>query len=450
MRYTIKQLLRCFFIVSIVLNIYFLHQFKIKWNDRRTWLKIFQPMYVTSSRNMLKKRVNNAINTYSTHNVSIIVKKKNKKQGESPWKKLLDSSQRSQSKLGYNKEHKYKYKNISKQKYISPTWFKHFNKNKKPSLKHISSTWFKHFKNNKKPSLKYVLMKACTRWLTRFNSIFHHVKLSKTFAFMKYHKIHYTLSDGSLLAFKRFNLFSSPWDDDVDTTAPLDEVERIYTVKDVPGKYKDITKTSFGQAIHRRFCRGRAHIKVCIKVRVISLLEETNSGGTPDCISFEALRWGFLHVRYHIECKPGGGLPTLDLFIHYKCMNNESENCRQGRNDFYGYLHGLKNVRPGRRFGVGFRPEWFDILMDPNYAFQKVVVSGVETYVPQEGQIVKYLNGIYPGWDKRALICPHNLFWSFAQCNTKTGKSRMEYPIKEATRVMEDINDCKTVLDMGK
>ena len=73
MMYTIKQLLRCFFIVSIVINIYFLHQFKIKWNDRRTWLKIFQPMYVTSSRNMLKKRVNNAINTYSTHNVSIIV-----------------------------------------------------------------------------------------------------------------------------------------------------------------------------------------------------------------------------------------------------------------------------------------------------------------------------------------------------------------------------------------
>ena len=223
MMYTIKQLLRCFFIVSIVINIYFLHQFKIKWNDRRTWLKIFQPMYVTSSRNMLKKRVNNAIDTYSTHNVSIIVKKKKKKQGESPWKKLLDSSQRSQSKLGYNKEHKYKYKNTPKQKYSS-------------------LPWFKHLKKNKKPSLKYVLMKACTRWLTRFNNIFHHVKLSKTFAFMKYHKIHYTLSDGSLLAFKRFNLFSSPWDDDVDTTAPLDEVERIYTVKDVPGKYKDITK----------------------------------------------------------------------------------------------------------------------------------------------------------------------------------------------------------------
>ena len=55
MRYTIKQLLRCFFIVSIVINIYFLHKFKIKWNDRRTWLKIFKPMYVTSSRNMLKK-----------------------------------------------------------------------------------------------------------------------------------------------------------------------------------------------------------------------------------------------------------------------------------------------------------------------------------------------------------------------------------------------------------
>ena len=178
---------------------------------------------------------------------------------------------------------------------------------------------------------------------------------------MKYHKIHYTLSDGSLLAYQRFHLFASPWDDDIDITAPMDEIERIFTVENVAGKYNDVTTTRYGDSIYNQYCKSRVHLSTCFKVRVIAL-EETamtkHGGGTPDCISFEALRWGFLHVRYHIECKPGGGFPTLDLFIHYKCMNNESENCRQGRNDFYGYLHGLKNVRPGRRFGVGFRPEW--------------------------------------------------------------------------------------------
>ena len=191
---------------------------------------------------------------------------------------------------------------------------------------------------------------------------------------MKYHKIHYTLSDGSLLAFKRFNLFSSPWDDDVDTTAPLDEVERIYTVKDVPGKYKDITKTSFGQAIRRRFCQSRMHIKVCIKVRVISLLEETNSGGTPDCISFEALRWGFLHVRYHAKCKPRGQ-HCFDAFVHYKCMDDESQNCKQASIDYKQYLHKLQNIKPANRYLPGIiRPAWFDILMESDHhKFKKLL-----------------------------------------------------------------------------
>ena len=81
----------------------------------------------------------------------------------------------------------------------------------------------------------------------------------------------------------------------------------------------------------------------------------------------------------------------------------------------------MTNIKPANQYLPGIiRPAWFDILMGPDHEFQKVIVSGVETYVPEEVQIIKYLNGIYPGWDKTLLICPHNLFIDFGHCNKRS------------------------------
>ena len=64
-------------------------------------------------------------------------------------------------------------------------------------------------------------------------------------------------------------------------------------------------------------------------------------------------------------------------------------------------------------------------------------------------QIVKYLNGIYPGWDQTLLICPHNLFNDFDYCNKRRCHDRPEYSYQDAIGVMKEINDCKAILDLG-
>ena len=91
-------------------------------------------------------------------------------------------------------------------------------------------------------------------------------------------------------------------------------------------------------------------------------------------------------------------------------------------------------MKPGKRFGGGFRPEWFDILVDVEHGMllEKTYVSGVEAYVPPKERRIKYLNGIYPGWDKTVLICPHDLFRAFNVCNEKEGNYRPEYEYDEA------------------
>ena len=48
------------------------------------------------------------------------------------------------------------------------------------------------------------------------------------------------------------------------------------------------------------------------------MLEETGNkenGIKPDCISFEALNWGFLHVRYHNQCA-AKGQKIFDIFTN--------------------------------------------------------------------------------------------------------------------------------------
>ena len=309
-------------------------------------------------------------------------------------------------------------------------------------------------KKKKKPliSLESVLTKTCKAWLSEFDDLFHYVKLKNAFAFMNYHKLRQTISDGALLAMERFNLFASPWDDDVDTTVPLDEAERIFQVPDVPGKYTDISRSRPGLAIYHQYCRGSNHMNVCFKVRII-MLEETGNkenGIKPDCISFEALNWGFLHVRYHNQCA-AKGQKIFDIFIHYKCLNDESTYCETASSDYYDYIAQLTSVKPGKRFGGGFRPEWFDILVDVEHGMllEKTYVSGVEAYVPPKERRIKYLNGIYPGWDKTVLICPHDIFRAFNVCNEKEGNYRPEYEYDEAYQIMLKIDDCKKVLNKG-
>ncbi len=308
-------------------------------------------------------------------------------------------------------------------------------------------------KNKKKPkiSLASVLTKTCKKWVGQFDNRFHYVKLQNAFDYMHYHKLRYTISDGALLAVERFNLFASPWDDDIDTTVPLDEAERVFQVREVPGKYTDVSRSKAGVAIYRKYCRGIAHANVCFKVRIIRLEETAKNGGSPDCISFEALNWGFLHVRYHNGCE-ASGQKIFDIFIHYKCLNDESKNCQQASEDYYDYITQLTNVLPGKRFGGGFRPEWFDILVDVEHGFklEKTVISGVETYIPPKARTVKYLDGIYPNWDKKVLICPHDLFRAFNVCNEKEGDYRPEYGYKEALDIMYTVSDCKKVLGKGK
>ena len=259
------------------------------------------------------------------------------------------------------------------------------------------------------------------------------------------------MSDGALLAITRFNIFASPWDDDVDVTCPLDIAEKIYRVPDVPGKYKDISKSEPALKIFRKYCRGKAHYNICFKIGVVALEETIRApGDPPDCISFEALNWGFLHIRYHEACEPFGQ-KMFDVFIHYKCLDSNSPHCERASIDYYDYLAQLTNVKPGQRFGGGFRPEWFDILVDVEHGFslEKVVVAGVETYIPPKARAVKYWNGIYPGWDKKLLICPHDLFRAFNTCNDKQGQYRPEYSYAEANKIMDKIPDCKTALDKG-
>jgi hypothetical protein len=135
-------------------------------------------------------------------------------------------------------------------------------------------------------TLPSVLAATCKSYLSQFSSNFHYVKLKAAFDFMHYFELPYTISDGTLLAQHRFNLFASPWDDGIDITAPLDVAEKIFKIRNQKNRYTDISKEKAGIFIYHKYCRWRAHLNVCFKIRVIKL--EQNDG---DCLSFEALNW---------------------------------------------------------------------------------------------------------------------------------------------------------------
>ena len=77
----------------------------------------------------------------------------------------------------------------------------------------------------------------------------------------------------------------------------------------------------------------------------------------------EALQTGdFLHVRYHEGCEPFGQ-KIFDVFIHYKCLDNNSPHCERASTGLLRLPHPTTNVKPGKRFG-GISDRMVDILVD--------------------------------------------------------------------------------------
>jgi UDP-sugar transporter A1/2/3 len=277
--------------------------------------------------------------------------------------------------------------------------------------------------------LKY----GCGHYLDVFHKGFdQQVELITTF--FNDHKLPFVYSDGSAVAIERFGMLSSPWDDDIDMCMMMDEGISIFTMveRKLHPAYVDITETKNGTAAKAHFCGHKAHVKACVGFRMFLL------AGMNDCISFEALNWGFIQARYHPNCARGGS-KVFDVWLNYKCRDGASKTCTNAQLAFKSYINSVKGLPKGKRTSNGLLREGMDMTTGET----KVVTlrNGLKAPVLVKNQ--EYLNTIYTeSWRDKAIVCPHNEFNSFGNCLEQA----KYWGMRDILTTMQNIKTCRIAM----
>jgi len=293
-------------------------------------------------------------------------------------------------------------------------------------------------------SLDVKLQHACNRHKWIFSDSFE-MKFLHTIKYLAETNINYVFTDGSALALERFGLLSSPWDDDIDATIPLEEYYSLLWAPVNTKLYKDISLTSLGKQADKVICRSGNHKYRCHKLRLVEILETKQD----DCISIEALEWG-LQIRFHELCysiidtkqkvfhKP---VKMMDIFMTHKCskFSANSFGCKQSEKRYARYIQRISNLRTNeyRRSksalnflmsasfestnysssnststsNVNSHPNPFNVTyikLNSNY------LNG--TSVPVTSNLSKYLQFAYDkGAISNAIICGHDNYSNFGK-----------------------------------
>ena len=301
------------------------------------------------------------------------------------------------------------------------------------AIRHYS----KIYEHKKLKKLMQRLDKSCQRHLNLFTSVYISM-IGASIDFLVKNKIHVVFTDGSALALERFGLLASPWDDDVDVGyIELDvALELVSPNANIHPAYIDISSSSKGERARSHYCELEVHKKACVGFKLFQFAYEN----TNDCISFELLNWGFYQVRYHPRCKPKGE-KTFDLWINYKCKNEESTKCKEASIIFESYIRNTKGLQKGERSKNGLKREGVDLTMGD---FEmRMLPLGLLVPVLKENQ--HYLSTIYGGedvWKDEVVVCPHDTYASFGSCVGRAGR----FPMSTVLLAMSKVPACNAIM----
>ena len=262
----------------------------------------------------------------------------------------------------------------------------------------------------------------------------HSRRLDIATRYFKDHKLDLVFSDDSALAMERFDMIAAPWQKDVVAAMGYDDVASVFTMalKKVHPAYEDVTTSSKGQAAFRYHCQHESHKGVCSGFRVLSIV------GTNDCLSFEALTWGFAQVRYHPNCQKDGA-KVMDVWMTHKCRQAETKACKTGAKTFKSYLDTLNKLKTGQKTKNGLSKDAFGLLMGKKTS--KQLRNGVKVPVLVDNK--RYLSSMYGSqWHDTTTVCATNV----AACNAEGKK----YTLREVLTAMAKISDCETAMGNGR
>jgi len=295
----------------------------------------------------------------------------------------------------------------------------------------------KLYENKKWKKLLERLEKPCQRHLDSFSPVYI-AMVGATVEFLLKNNIHIVFTDGSALALERFGLLASPWDDDVDVGyIELDVALQLLSSNlTIDAAYIDISSSNRGKKARKNYCELEVHKKACVGFKMFQFAKES----TDDCLSFELLNWGFYQVRYHPGCKPSGA-KTMDLWINYKCKNEESTMCTKATNIFESYVRNTKGLKPGERSRNGLKREGVDLTMGEME--MRLLPNGLRVPVLKENQ--HYLSTLYGGedvWKDEVVVCPHTVYSSFGSCVGHAGR----FPMSTILLAMSKIPACNSIM----
>jgi hypothetical protein len=248
---------------------------------------------------------------------------------------------------------------------------------------------------------------GCSHHLDVFKPTFTR-QIQATQQFLNDHKIPFVYSDGSALAIERFDMLSSPWDDDIDMCMMLDEGVSIFTMSNdkLHPAYLDVSKSRKAQQVFENYCLHESHKHACVGFRMVLLI------GTDDCISFEALSWGFAQIRYHVGCGKSG-IKVMDGWFDFECRDDKSKPCLQAKKNFKSYINQMRTLPAGKRTSNGLKKE--GMVMTRGETHLVTLRNGLK--VPVLVKNKEYLTTIYgKSYRDSVIVCPHTEYAHLGSC----------------------------------
>ena len=156
--------------------------------------------------------------------------------------------------------------------------------------------------------------------------------------------------------------------------------------------------------------------------------------GTRNCISFEALSWGFIQTRFHVGCTVKSD-KLFDIWVNYKCEKEGTKACKQGKKAYEQHIQKISSLKQGQKSEKGILKESFDMAAGETKTVQLRNGLSVSVLVDNE----KYLALSFGEfWRDDVLVCP-NYSEKCVNLNNK-------YKIREVLSSMAKIEECEQTM----
>jgi solute carrier family 35 (UDP-sugar transporter), member A1/2/3 len=273
------------------------------------------------------------------------------------------------------------------------------------------------------------LTKGCTRHIGSFPDGTSQ-KMEIMLRFLEVHALRYTFVGESALAIGRFELLTSPWTNDINAGMMVDDAVSIFTMakKKVNPAYVDASDEVTGKASFTHYCQQKIHKDACVGFRFFKVV------GTPDCISFEALSWGFLQARFHMGCSTKSK-KLFDVWLNYRCGKTGTKACKQGSKVFEKHVQKLAALKAGEKSDRGVLKEAIDMAGGKTEVVK--LRSGLKVPVlVDNAKFLKLSFGKF--WRDEVQVCPNY--------SEKCVNAHNKYKMREVLSSMAKIDQCERAM----